>query len=327
MSLKRSFPLFLAIVLGTQFDAGLAGAQERSPFTVVVLPDTQNYAEKYPDTYLAQTQWVKDHAAADNIKFVIHLGDIVQHFNKREQEWQVADRAHKILDGAVPYSVVPGNHDMEYVNKKIIRNNRLYNQYFPPARFEGNDWYGGHKDDTNDNNYCFFEAAGMKFMVLSLEFAPRDETLAWAGKILAAHPQHRTILATHCYMRPKGRDKQCGCSYGLADNSGEEIWEKLIRKHANVFLVLSGHVLGVGTQASVNDAGLPVHEMLVDYQGLPNGGDGWLRIMRFLPDQNKIVVKAYSPVLDKYNPEPEHSFSLNYPMGAGSRAKVPVGSP
>ena len=28
-------------------------------FSVVLLPDTQNYAEKYPDTYIAQTLWIR----------------------------------------------------------------------------------------------------------------------------------------------------------------------------------------------------------------------------------------------------------------------------
>ncbi len=35
----------------------------------------------------------------------------------------------------------------------------------------------------NDNNFCFFTGGGMKFMVVSLEFAPTGEALAWAGKV------------------------------------------------------------------------------------------------------------------------------------------------
>jgi hypothetical protein len=115
-------------------------------------------------------------------------------------------------------------------------------------------------------------------------------------------------------MRPKGRDTACGASYGLADNSGQDIWEKFVRKHANIFMVLSGHVLGVGTQTSANDAGRPVHEMLVDYQGLPNGGDGWLRTLRFAPVEDKIYVTAYSPLLKQTNKQPAHTFTLDYEM-------------
>ena len=87
---------------------------------------------------------------------------------------------------------------------------------FPPARFEKYPWYGGHKGSGNQNNYCFFEAAGLKFMVLGLEFAPTDEALRWAAGVLSKHPNHRTIVVTHCYMRPKGRDTRAAAGYGLA---------------------------------------------------------------------------------------------------------------
>jgi len=318
MQFNRPLSKLLAAILAVLLCIASSPAEERTDFSVVVLPDTQFYSQTYPDTYVTQTQWIKDRVEADNIKFVIHLGDIVQNYNNVEEEWKAADRAHQILDGVVPYSVVPGNHDMEYVNKKLLRDTRLYNKYFPPARFEKYSWYGGHMGDTNDSSYCFFEAMGMKFLVLSLEYAPRDQTLQWADKVVASNPKCRVIVATHCYMRPNGRDTQCGQSYGLADNSGQDIWEKFVRKHANIFMVVSGHVLGVGTQTSTNDAGRPVHETLVDYQGMPNGGDGWLRTLRFVPAENKIYVKAYSPLLDKYNEHADHAFTLDYQMKSAS---------
>ena len=227
-------------------------------------------------------------------------------------EWENANRAMQLLDGVVPYSVAPGNHDMVVKD----RNTTLYNQYFSPARFKNRKWYGGHMGKTNDNNYCFFEACGMKFMVINLEFAPRDEALEWAAGVAKRHPEHHVIVATHCYMRPNGRDTGCATSYRVAGNSGEQMWQKLIRKQPNIFLVVSGHVLGVGLQTSTNDAGGKVLEMLTDYQGLPNGGDGWLRSLQFVPAENKIHVKTYSPLLDQYNENPKESFSLDYNLNA-----------
>ena len=44
-------------------------------FPVLLLPDTQNYSERYPDTYVAKALWIRQHTKEDNIKFVIHLGD------------------------------------------------------------------------------------------------------------------------------------------------------------------------------------------------------------------------------------------------------------
>ena len=127
--------------------------QEKS-FTVVLLPDTQNYSEKFPDTYVAQTLWIRERRKADNIKFAIHLGDIVQ-TPTIESEWENADRAMKILDGVVPYSMAPGNHDMNVSN----RDSSLYNKYFPTGRFKEEKWYGGHMGQSNDNNFCFLMPA------------------------------------------------------------------------------------------------------------------------------------------------------------------------
>lgn len=278
-------------------------------FSIILLPDTQNYSEKYPDTYIAQALWIRKQAKQDNIKFAIHLGDIVQTSTK-QPEWENADRAMRLLDGVVPYSMAPGNHDMVIKN----RDSSLYNKYYSPARFAGQDWYGGHMGENNDNNYCFFEASGMKFLILNLEFAPRDQTLEWAASISQKYSDHRVIVATHCYMRPNARDTGCATSYNIAGNSGEQIWQKFIRKQPNIFLVVSGHVLGVGLQTSINDAGGKVLEMLTDYQGLPNGGDGWLRSLKFVPRENKIHVRTYSPLLDKENEAANQTFSLDYPM-------------
>ena len=269
-----------------------------SDFTVVVMPDTQKYAESFPETYLAQTEWIKNSQKALDIRFVIHLGDIVEHA-EAENEWRIADRAHATLDGAVAYSVLPGNHDMRGHNTK------LYDKYFPPKRFQSFKWYGGHEGCKNENNFCTFEAEGMKFLVLSLEYGPSQKTLQWAGDIADSHPDCRVIVATHSYLNTKSRTPQ-----------GDAIWNELIRKkeHKNIFLVICGHVIGTNFRESQSDDSRTVYEMLVDYQGEPNGGDGWLRILRFSPRENKIFVRDYSPTLGKYKDGPASNFSLDYPM-------------
>ena len=57
--------------------------------------------------------------------------------------------------------------------------------------------------------------------------------------------------------------------------------------------------------------------MLTDYQGLPNGGDGWLRTLKFIPSENRIQVITYSPLLDKYNKDTKEAFSIDYQMTSG----------
>ncbi len=321
ISNRRGFLSSVVIAALFAVASGCTSAEKQdAPFTVVLLPDTQNYSEKYPDTYLTQTRWIKSRVGPDNVKFVIHLGDIVQNAHVRK-EWQVADRAHAVLDGVVPYSVVPGNHDMDAKNGRLTRGTSLYDEYFPPSRFQKHSWYGGHMDKSNASNYCLFEASGIKFMVLSLAFAPNDEMLTWASGVINAHKDRRVILATHYYMCPEGRGKRPR-PYGLDGCDGEDLWKKFVRKHNAIFMVVSGHVLGVNHLTSINQAGRKVHEILCDYQGLPNGGDGWLLTLRFVPAENKIHADAYSPLLDKHNPDPMHTYTLDYDMNPAGLKKA-----
>ncbi len=124
--LVSCFSVFAQNDASAQNDAAPQDAPAaKTSFSVVLLPDTQNYSEKYPNTYVAQTLWIRKRQQEDNIKFAIHLGDIVQTSTKGP-EWENADRAMRLLDGVVPYSVAPGNHDMQV----RTRDSTLYNKYF-----------------------------------------------------------------------------------------------------------------------------------------------------------------------------------------------------
>jgi hypothetical protein len=320
MSTRTLILLVSALAAGAP---AAAGAGERGPFTVAVLPDTQKYAERYPETFTAQTSWIKDNLEKENIKFVAHVGDVVNQGYKEEQ-WQNADRSMKLLDGVVPYGIAPGNHDYNGTSR---RNTTLFNKYFPPSRFSRHSWYGGGFDESNDNSYQTFKAAGMDFLVVCLELAPRDEVLKWAGDLVARHPGHRTIVVTHCYMNVDGKlvkktDKFGPNTYVKVNNDGEEMWAKFVSRHENIFMVLNGHMLArPGLRLSAKgQKGNTVHQLLANYQGLRNGGNGWLRLMKFVPAQDRIEVSTYSPTLDKFweekNPKSkdDHRFTLDYDM-------------
>ena len=98
----------------------------------------------------------------------------------------------------------------------------------------------------------------------------------------------------------------------LTSNDGEEIWEKLGRHHKNIQFILSGHVLGGGTGhiVSFGENGNTVFQITSNYQNLPNGGNGFLRTMEFLPE-NKIQVKTYSPYLDIYKTDAKNQFVID----------------
>src|SRR5688500_4742456 len=75
--------VLLTIAVGALFcaldvspTAGDAVPISPGSWTLAVLPDTQIYAQSYPQHYTAQTQWIRDHIASHNIKYVLHEGDI-----------------------------------------------------------------------------------------------------------------------------------------------------------------------------------------------------------------------------------------------------------
>jgi hypothetical protein len=82
------------------------------------------------------------------------------------------------------------------------------------------------------------------------------------------------------------------------------MWEKFVRKHANVQFVLNGHVVqkvaedkpwSVARLVSSNDAGRSVYQVLTNYQTFNGGGEGYLRLFRIYPRQGGVEVRTFSP--------------------------------
>ena len=316
--------------------------QDSGAFTLIVLPDTQGYADvRHKETqkhwpgigdqrccFFKQTEWIKENKQKRNIVMAVHVGDITQ--TEHDEEWKIADTAFKTIDDQVPYILCSGNHDMGYSSKhRETSHSRIsrFGSYFPPSRFTNNRLYDPHfgkekslhfyEEGEIENYYLFLEAGGMKFMILTLEFKPRDQTLAWANKVVAAHPDCRTVVVTHSYLTSKKGQLSGADHYGVKGNSGKSIWEKFVSQHKNIFLVLSGHAQE-NLLTSQGKHGNTVHQVQADYWywDLPRikAGSGFLRIMTFRPDKNLIEVQTYSPVLDEFLVRPKSNFSLDYAM-------------
>jgi len=86
-----------------------------------------------------------------------------------------------------------------------------------------------------------------------------------------------------------------------------------LKHNPNLFLMLCGHFNGEGQRVDVFE-GNTVYTLLSDYQGWPNGGDGWLRVMEFAPADDEIRVQTYSPTLDQFETDADSQFTLSYEM-------------
>jgi hypothetical protein len=290
------------------------------PFTVAVLPDTQVYAEYHPEIFYAQTRWIADHHKEQGIKLVLHEGDIVN--NDDVTEWSRARKAMSALDGVVPYALARGNHDLKGGYSRI---GGLMDSFFRASDFLQYPWFRetyevGHMDDS----FLLVDLNGQKWVVLALEYGPRDTVLAWASRILRRFAALPAMIVTHAYLYDdrhrydhRNHPEQLYGPHDLAleggVNDGEEMWEKLVSRHDNVLFVLSGHVVegGVGRLTSVRRSGAPCHQILANYQIEEKGGNGFLRLMRFEPDQDRVVVRTYSPYLNRYKTDPANDFVLD----------------
>ncbi|MGI8601427.1 MAG: metallophosphoesterase [Verrucomicrobiales bacterium] len=297
-------------------------------FTFAVLPDTQNYSEKFPATYLAQTRWLVEQKERRRIAGVFHLGDITNH--NTPAEWENARAAMKVLeDGALPYCLIPGNHDYSDEGGCKDRTTRL-NDYFPVADLRRFAHWGGAYDkepDRLENNFQLLDSAGRKFLVLGLEFGPRADVIRWANDVVTRHSDREVILLTHAFIYhdntrydwAKHGDKQTWNphSYGVAAatggdvHDGEQLWQKLVSRHENFILALNGHVLvdGLGRLVTKTPGGRDIPQVLVNYQMRPNGGDGWLRLLEMGKDGN-VQTWDYSPTRKQRNESEQNQFAL-----------------
>jgi hypothetical protein len=302
-------------------------------FTVIALPDTQYYAESYPDIFEAQVRWILDNRQKQHIAFVVHEGDIVD--IDTEKQWEVAATALHKLDGVVPYALAAGNHD--YLSYGIDDRGTLINKYFPVAGFASLPWWlGTFEPEHVEDNAQLLRLNDQDWLVLSLEFGPRDTALAWAASVLEAHPTTPAILVTHAYLYVDGtrydhqtRSDQRWSPYSYWSkggspppgtcNDGEEMWQKLVRDHENVRFVISGHVFNLDTGeaaaalSSTRPSGSVVHQIVANYQNSANGGNGYLRIMAFDETAKTLKVSTYSPSLDRWKRDPANEFTLPLP--------------
>ncbi len=299
-------------------------------FTIAVLPDTQYYSQKYPEIFTKQTQWIADNAQAQKIVFVSHEGDIVDNYSsENDYQWKNAQKAMGIIrDAGIPYSVVPGNHDVNFTTGDTT----YYDKYFPFTDFTGYSWYGSGKypplngapqpnfpANSNASNFETFTAMGQNFMILNLACTPNVLANAklynWANSVLQYYTNYKAIVVTHGYIDTQGNYTDS------SSVSGIEIWQNVVKPNSNVAAVFCGHVHGEYHAAVTADHGNKVENLLFDTQEEGRGGNGWLRLYKFYPEQNKVYAMTYSPYLNQYDTSSHGEFDFNLEMTKAAAQK------
>ncbi|WP_411334562.1 lamin tail domain-containing protein [Metabacillus indicus] len=265
---------------------------EEYDYTFAWMSDTQYYSESYPHIYQRQTEWIAQKQEELKIKYVFHTGDLVN-ISTDEKQWKNADTSMKVLDDQnIPYGVLAGNHDVDQVSNDYTD----YYRYFGEDRFQSKDYYGGSYLN-NRGHYDLISAGGNDYIMVYLGWGVTDEGIAWMNDVLSAYPERKAILSFHEYL----------LASGTRHPLGEKLYNEVVVPNKNVFAVLSGHYHAAKTyidQIDDNGDGTPdrtVTQMLADYQAGPEGGQGYMRLLHFDQDNNRILVNTYSPYLDDYN--------------------------
>lgn len=261
-------------------------------YTFVWMSDTQYYAEGFPYIFDRQTQWIAEKQEEMKIEYVFHTGDLVN-ISTDESQWNYADQYMGVLDQHnIPYGVLAGNHDVNQVNNDYTD----YYRYFGADRFEDKPYYGGSYLN-NRGHYDLISVNGNDYIMVYLGWGVTDEGIQWVNDVLAAHPDRMAILNFHEYL----------LATGTRHPLGEKLYNEIVLSNENVFAVLSGHYHEAQTlidEIDDNGDGTPdrtVYQMLADYQAGPEGGQGYMRLLHFDQDNNRIIVNTYSPYLDDYN--------------------------
>lgn len=333
MKTKQIFLLLIACIstaLMAQQPVREPALTDEKSFSMIVLPDPQVYNkfDRNQPAFELMTAWIADNIGKLNILTTLCTGDLVEQNEilvpkgtngnqTSRQQWEAVSRSFGRLDNKLPYVVCTGNHDYGYQSAE----NRHCNlpKYFYPERNScwkqslvsvANNAFG---IPTLENAaYEFDTPAWGKLLVVSMEFDPRGEVLEWVKELTASDrfKTHKVILLTHSYMNTEGKviEKE---NYKVSPaNYGKDIWEKLIYPSDNIIMLVCGHACkiadnykdNVAFRIDKNAKGRNIPQMMFNAQTADgswhgNGGDGWLRILEFLPDGRTIKVQTYSPLL------------------------------
>lgn len=290
-------------------------------YTFAVLGDTQIVTESYPNEFPKIYDYILNNKDTMNIKYVMGLGDITN--NSTQREWDVAMKNILRLKGKIPFSLARGNHDTRVSFDK----NFSYKDY--------GDTVDGAYNNNMINTWKAFTVGQRKFIVFTLDFGPSQAVLDWASEIIKAHPDHNVIITTHAYIFRDGNFHDASYAYPPSQFggvlNGDQIWDRFVRKHKNIVLVLCGHTSSdhILIRNDVGDNGNIITTMLINPQDVDTKfkGLGMVATLHLREDDNTVQLRYYSSIKEKYfTKSSQCTIKLNFVNEDYSSAK-PTPSP
>ncbi len=255
-------------------------------YSIAVVGDTQHNVQYQPETFAKLYDWLKANAADKKMAFMLGLGDITN--DNTDEQWAYSLENIAKLDGVIPYALSRGNHDGTAASYSSKFDGTAY------AAAIGENYYSNRA-----NSYQKFKAGDVNYLVITLNYNPSNDELAWAKSVADANPYYRVIVITHSNLRADAE----------LNSHGKNIWNKFAKLCPNVEMVLSGHVFNdkIVRVESKGDAGNTVRQFMINGQCADctriyddKEAAGLVAMFYFDESGRNLKVEYYSTSLDKY---------------------------
>ena len=288
------------------------------PYDDIYVDEDTNPMDNKPEYIAMLYDWIIENKEKHKIEYVMGLGNVTK--NSYAAEWDHAKAQIYRLSGIVPFSIARGNRDKletqirreengNWVWPDELGSSSLFNRTFDNETYRA-EIDGCFEEGDVANTYNAFEIAGHKYLLICLDYGPSDAQLEWAGKLCEQFADHQVIITTNSYLFRDGTLLDENDAYPASKNqggvnNGDGIWDKLVRKYANIILVLSAHDPWdhiVCTQTE-GDNGNVVTQLLINPQNMDAGledSTGMIAMLYFSEDGKTVTVRYYSVTRNQY---------------------------
>lgn len=294
-------------------------------FSIAIMPDTQLETMSNNQRFLNRINWLINNRDNLDLRFVGHIGDVTNWGWLDPIQFTNASNGAALLENAdLPYAFAIGNHDSRAVGHDGIPGSRGYggsayvdspecverlgraacdtgllqhdtrefNAVFNASRFSV---AGAYEVNKVDNIYSIFEAAGKKWLMLTLEMNPREAVVAWARTVAQNHPNHNILIQTHQYLaRENGISQDNG--YGDGSRSGQYLFDNLVKLYPNIVAVFSGHQ---GQSYVRTDTGVNGNKITSHLQAIHSSSTNPVRLIEFDVNNNSLTTWVYAPLTNQ----------------------------
>ena len=294
------------VLEGPSFYAAPAGVTPPldPKFSFAAMPDTQQEVLSANDSrFINRSKWLVANKTANDLRWVASSGDVVNWDTPDHSQYKIASAAMVPFEQAkIPYTLTIGNHDTQATmspggardatrTRILQRDTTTFNAFFNAQRYTG--VAGAFEANKVDNIYTSYTAGDRQWMVLVLELWPRKAVVDWAKQVVASHPHHNVVIATHNYINGAG---SLGTSAGYGDTSPQYLYDNLVKQYTNIKFVVCGHTGQAGLRV---DTGVHGNKIISYNQTFHSNTTNPVRLIEVDTSKGTVTSKVYAPATNQ----------------------------